>query len=217
MDAAAELARELGDALELTSALNGEAVYWNQVGSCRRSAELAEEILQVAEEHDLRVGRLRGHCTLALNYLFLGNGPLAHEHALEGTQLYRMGDYEDVTYGFGTDQGVIAYGVGGAAAWMVGRFDEGIELTSRSVRLGGSLGSPISEHLGRVFNGFIHHLRGEHEAAMRERASLSRKELGSASPSPAGSDTSSSVRSVRSSKAIRTGSPRWSPGWKSSQ
>ncbi len=165
---AQELARELGDTLELTSALNGEAVYWNQVGSCRRSVELAEEILEVAEEHDLREGRLRGHCTLALNYLFLGNGPQAHEHALKGTQLYRMGDYEDVTYGFGTDQGVIAYGVGGAAAWMIGRFDEAIELTSRSVRLGDSLGSPISEHLGRVFNGFIHHLRGEHQAAMRE-------------------------------------------------
>jgi class 3 adenylate cyclase len=165
---AQELALELGEAGELTSALNGEATYWNQMGSCQRSAQLAEEILRVAEEHDLRVGRLRGHCTLALNHLFLGNGTTAHEHALKAIQLYRIGDYEEVTYGFGTDQGVIAYGVGGAAAWMIGRFDEGIELTEEAARFGGSLGSAISEHLGRVFNAFLHHLRGEHESAMGE-------------------------------------------------
>jgi class 3 adenylate cyclase len=165
---AQELALELGDAPELTSALNGEAVYWNQMGSCRRSAQLAEEILRVADEHDLRVGRLRGHCTLALNQLFLGNGSTAHEHALKAIELYHLGDYEEVTYGFGTDQGVIAFGAGGAAAWMIGRFDEGIELTGEAARLGASLGSPISEHLGRVFNGFVHHLRGEHETAMSE-------------------------------------------------
>ena len=165
---AQELALELGEAAELTSALNGEATYWNQMGSCQRSAQLAEEILRVAEDRDLRVGRLRGHCTLALNHLFLGNGASAHEHALKSIELYRMGDYEEVTYGFGTDQGVIAYGVGGAAAWMIGRLDEAIELTGEAARFGGSLGSTISEHLGRVFNGFIHHLRGEHDSAMSE-------------------------------------------------
>lgn len=51
---------------------------------------------------------------------------------------------------------------------MTGRFDETIELTEEGVRFGSSLGSAISEHLGRLFNGFLHHLRGERESAMGE-------------------------------------------------
>jgi len=165
---AEELARRLGDIGELTSALNGEAVYWNQAGLCRRSVVVAEEILRVSDLHDLRIGRLRGHCTLALNHLFLGDAQLAREHALHAIELYRPGDFGEVTYGFGTDQGVIAHGVGGAAAWITGHLDEGIELTGAAVELGGTLGSPISELLARVFKGFVHHMRGEHVAALEE-------------------------------------------------
>ena len=165
---AEKLARRLGETSELTSALNGEATYWSQAGSCRRSAEVAEEILLVSESHDLRVGRLRGHCTMALNHLFLGNGRVALEHAWMAIELYRPGDFHEVTYGFGTDQGVISYGVGGAAAWFTGSFDEGLDLTVAAVELGGSLGSSISELLARMFKGVVHHLRGEHELALNE-------------------------------------------------
>ncbi len=126
---AVELARELGAVDELTSALNGLATYWNQSGACRQSVEIAEEILRVSDAHDLRAGRLRGHCTLALNHLFLGDAALSLEHARQAIALYRPEDFHTVTYGFGTDQGVIAYGVGGAAAWFAGHPDEGVALT----------------------------------------------------------------------------------------
>ena len=152
---------------ELTSALvNGLATYWNQAGDCRRSAEIAEEILRVADAHDLRAGQLRGHCTLALNHLFLGEVPLSLQHRpRRAIALYRPEDFHTVTYGFGTDQGVIAYSVAGAAAWFTGRPDEGIALTGRAVQLGHTLASPISELLARIFKGLVHHLRGESELA----------------------------------------------------
>ena len=170
---AQELARELDAVDELTSALNGLATCWNQAGACRRSAEIAEEILRVADAHDLRAGRLRGHCTLALNYLFLGEAPLSLQHARAAIALYRPEDFHTVTYGFGTDQGVIAYSVAGAAAWFTGRPDEGIALTGAAVELGRTLGSPISELLARIFKGLVHHLRGETELARREAEVLS--------------------------------------------
>jgi len=170
---AQELARELLAVDELTSALNGLATYWNQAGDCRRSAEIAEEILRVADAHDLRAGQLRGHCTLALNHLFLGEVPLSLQHARRAIALYRLGDFHTVTYGFGTDQGVIAYSVAGAAAWFTGRPDEGIALTGRAVQLGRTLASPISELLARIFKGLVHHLRGESELARSEAEVLS--------------------------------------------
>ena len=170
---AQELADELGAVEELTSALNGLATYWNQAGACRQSIGIAETILRVSDEHDLRAGRLRGHCTLALNHLFLGEAPLSLQHARHGIALYQPEDFHTVTYGFGTDQGVVAYSVGGAAAWFVGRPDEGIALTEEAVQLGRRLGSPISELLGRVFKGLLHHMRGENELACAEAAVLS--------------------------------------------
>jgi class 3 adenylate cyclase/tetratricopeptide (TPR) repeat protein len=170
---AQELARELGAVDELTSALNGVATYFNQAGDCQRSAEIAEEILRVADAGDSRAGQLRGHCTLALNHLFLGEGPLSLQHARRAIALYLPEDFHTVTYGFGTDQGVIAYSVAGAAAWCTGRLDEGIALTEAAVQLGRTLGSPISELLARIFKGLVHHLRGESELARREAEVLS--------------------------------------------
>ena len=167
------LARDLVAVDELTSALNGLATYWNQAGDCRRSAEIAEEILRVADARDLRAGQLRGHCTLALNHLFLGEVPLSLQHARRAIALYRPEDFHTVTYGFGTDQGVIAYCVAGAAAWFTGRPDEGIALTEAAVQLGSTLGSPISELLARIFKGLVHHLRGESELARGEAEVLS--------------------------------------------
>ena len=158
---------------ELTSALNGLATYWNQAGACRKSIEIAERILGIAETHDLRAGRLRGHCTLALNHLFLGDTPLALQHARNAIALYEPEDFHTVTYGFGTDQGVVAYSVAGAAAWFVGRPDEGIALAGEAVQLGRMLGSPISELLARVFKGLLHHLRGENELTRIEASVLS--------------------------------------------
>ena len=170
---AQELARELLAVDELTSALNGLATYWNQAGECRRSVEIAEEILRVADAGGLRAGQLRGHCTLALNHLFLGEVPLSLQHTRRAIALYRPEDFHTVTYGFGTDQGVIAYSVAGAAAWLTGRPDEGIALAEAAVQLGRSLGSPISELLARIFKGLVHHLRGENELARGEAKALS--------------------------------------------
>ncbi len=172
---AQELADDLGAVEELTSALNGLATYWNQAGACRQSIEIAERILRVSELHDLRVGRLRGHCTLALNHLFLGEAPLSLQHARHGITLYQPEDFHTVTYGFGTDQGVVAYSVGGAAAWFAGRPDEGIALSEEAVQLGQRLGSPISELFARVFKGLLHHMRGENELACAEAAVLSQE------------------------------------------
>jgi class 3 adenylate cyclase len=165
---ACDLAASLGNTEELTSALNGEATYWLQNGACRKSQELAEWILAVGQSHDLRVASLRGHCTLALTELFLGDAVAAAEHSRLALALYQPGDFDSATYGFGTDEGVIAYGVGGAAAWLTGYPDRGVELTESAVKLGASVGSAISELLGRIFKGMVHHLRGEHELAQTE-------------------------------------------------
>jgi class 3 adenylate cyclase len=170
---AQELADELDAVDELTSALNGLATYWNQAGACRKSIEIAERILGIAEMHNLRAGRLRGHCTFALNHLFLGDTPLSLQHARHAIALYEPEDFHTVTYGFGTDQGVVAYSVAGAAAWFVGRPDEGVALAEEAVQLGRRLGSPISELLARVFKGLLHHLRGENESTRIEASVLS--------------------------------------------
>jgi len=96
---ASALAEELGDIDELTSALNGEAVYYYDSGDAVTASEMAARILGVAERHGLRIGALRGHCTMALALLYRGEVSKALEHAEAALSIYRPSDFELVTYG----------------------------------------------------------------------------------------------------------------------
>ena len=157
---AEELARELSAVDELTSALNGLATYWNQAGDCRRSAEIAEDILFVSDGGDLRAGRLRGHCTLALNHLFLEMRRCLWSTPRRAIALYQPEDFHTVTYGFGTDQGVIAYTVAGAAAWFSAA-RRGNRAHRAAVELGRSVGLADQRTPGAHVQGIVHLLRGE--------------------------------------------------------
>jgi class 3 adenylate cyclase/tetratricopeptide (TPR) repeat protein len=164
---ASALAESLNDANETTSALNGLAVYRFSVGDCHAGVELGEKILSLANARQDRIGRLRAHSTIATALMQIGDGQKALEHANLGIAAYQPGDFKLVTYGVGTDQGLIAYAAAAGAEWWLGRPDAGLERAREGVRLVEQLDSALSLAAGRSFLAMNHWFRREFEVAQQ--------------------------------------------------
>ncbi len=162
---AAVLAETLKDANETTSALNGLAAYRLGIGECHAAVELGNKILSIATED--RIGRLRAHSTIATALMQIGDPQSALEHANLAIAAYEPGDFKLVTYGVGTDQGVIAYGAAAGAQWFLGRPDEGLALAKEGVSLAEQLHSSLSLAAAKCFLAFDHYFRREFDEAYR--------------------------------------------------
>jgi class 3 adenylate cyclase len=102
------MAETLGNQLEQSSGMNGQSVIALFDGEYDLAIERADRILAFGDTHRDRVARLRAQCSRALPQLYKGAVTESLESSRAAIDLYADGDYELVTYGFGTDQLVIA-------------------------------------------------------------------------------------------------------------
>ncbi|MCL6284169.1 AAA family ATPase [Ruegeria sp. 2012CJ41-6] len=165
LDRALELAERLGDHDETSSVLNGLAAHHLDKGDSAKGIEFANRILDMPRSGTDRIGRLRAHTSLAFLRFNLGEGAAAVEHAEEVIRLYRPEDYAKVTYGIGTDQGVLAYGVGAMAHWWCGAPDTALRRAEAGLALAESLNSALSLAAARAFLIMVLHFRGETQRA----------------------------------------------------
>jgi len=160
------LAEAQDDVDQLTSMLNGAATYHFDTGHCDTAAVVAQRILDIAAEKDLRIAALRGHCTLALCNIYLGRPAETMAHSRLALSLYHPDDFEEVTLGLGTDQKVIALGAGATASWLLGQPDQALTLALEGVDHADAIGSRLSGSMAMSLAALVHHLRGEHDAAL---------------------------------------------------
>ena len=114
------LAEATGDRLEQSSGMNGQSVIALFDGKYELAVERADRIVALGQEHDDRPALVRGYCSRALPQLYAGNVGNALVNAECAVDLYRDGDYELLTYGFGTDHLSIAYTTAATAAHFAG-------------------------------------------------------------------------------------------------
>ncbi|HUY66526.1 MAG TPA: adenylate/guanylate cyclase domain-containing protein [Acidimicrobiales bacterium] len=160
------LAEAQGDVDQLTSMLNGVATYHFDTGHCDAAAVVAQRILDIAAEEDLRIAALRGHCTLALCNIYLGHPTETMTHSRLALSLYQPEDFEDVTLGLGTDHKVIALGAGAMASWLFGQPDRALTLALDGVDHADTIGSRLSGSMAMSLAALVHYLRGDHDAAL---------------------------------------------------
>ncbi len=160
------LAEGQDDPDSLTSMLNGAATYYFDTGHCDVAADLAQRILDIAAERDLRIAALRGHSTLALCNLYLGHPSETVAHSEHALFLYRPHDFEDVTLGLGTDHKVIALGASALAHWMCGRPDHALAIALQGVDHAERIGSRLSGSMAMMVVALLHYFRGDHDAAL---------------------------------------------------
>ncbi len=163
---AAALAEQTGDAVELSSALNGSAVFALLQGDVDEASSLSEQILAIAEREDSRIARLRGKCTLAQHEFYIGNPVQAADHATDALAEYREGDYLEVTYGIGTDQAVIAHAFGAFANHWTGRFASSFAAARTAVDQALAIGSPISHSMALTMQSLMHGFGGDQTQAL---------------------------------------------------
>jgi class 3 adenylate cyclase/tetratricopeptide (TPR) repeat protein len=172
---AIELGERIGDAEELTAALNGLAVQELETGDPDAAERLALRQIEIAEETGSRVARLRGEGTLGGARFYRGRGREAIAHLSASLSCYREGDFETVTFGVGHDQGIGARTVSAWALWWLGRPDLALAEAEEAVRRAERLGSFLTLAMARHFLALIHQFRRESETALecaRQNAAL---------------------------------------------
>jgi class 3 adenylate cyclase/tetratricopeptide (TPR) repeat protein len=160
------LAGGLGDIAELSSALNGIATYLVMSGQCDEAAKVCDRILDLGQEHNVRIAALRGHSTMAQARFYLGQPEAALTHADTAIALYRSTDFTEVTYGVASDQGVVAHGFAALGLTWLGRLDAALERARACVDLAEGHRSHLSIAMARSFLSVVHAHRGEHAAAV---------------------------------------------------
>jgi class 3 adenylate cyclase/tetratricopeptide (TPR) repeat protein len=162
---AISLAEKLGDDEELTSALNGAAVYHLDHGEDDIAIHLAERIVDIGIRTGSRIAALRGNGTLGMARLFRAEGKQALEHSELAISLSRDGDFEVVTYGVGHDERVFFHTVASWNLWWLGRPDAGLAMALEGSRRAAALPSSLSQAMARHAVALIRHLRGESDEA----------------------------------------------------
>ena len=160
------LAEEIGNLDELTSAMNGAAMYWSDRGDLTKTIELAQKILEIAQASGSRIASLRGHCTMGMAYLFQGDGTSSLTHSEMGVGFERDGDFFTITYGVGHDQGVFGRSMASWAQWWVGRPDASLATALEADRRAQRLPSSLSQALARHSVALARQLRRESALAI---------------------------------------------------
>jgi hypothetical protein len=171
---AIELAEHLGDHEELSSALNGAAVYYADHGEGDLTVQTCERILDIADQTGSRVAALRGNGTYGMHRFFAGEGAAALEHFDEAIRLSRRGDFELVTYGVGHDENVFFHTFSSWVLWWLGQPDAALARALAGARRASSLPSSLSQAMAGHSVAMAHHLRGEGVAATAAAAANQR-------------------------------------------
>ena len=165
---AIELGEQVGDADELTAALNGLAVQEAANADLDAAIALARRQLAIADESGSRLARLRGHGTMGMALFYGGDGRVALEHFTASLAHYRPGDFHIVTFGVGHDQGIFARAMSSWVLWWLGRPDAALDEVQATVAEAERLGSMLSLAMARHFLCLIRQLRRESDLALEQ-------------------------------------------------
>jgi class 3 adenylate cyclase/tetratricopeptide (TPR) repeat protein len=165
---AIELGERVGDADELTAALNGLAVQEAANADLDAAIALARRQLAIADESGSRLARLRGHGTMGMALFYGGDGKVALEHFTASLAHYRPGDFHIVTFGVGHDQGIFARAMSSWVLWWLGRPDAALDEIQATVAEAERLGSMLSLAMARHFLCLIRQLRRESDLALEQ-------------------------------------------------
>ena len=166
IETAYDRARDLCSSLEQGSrvgySMTGLAIYYFNSGQLTEGAKLADGALAIAElEGDETLGLL-ARVQLAIPRLWQARFAEALENAEEAAEIYDVERHRDLTFRYGTDQGVAARCMAGFALTCSGRPEQGRARAREAVALARELGSPFNVVYALTMDGCICWLCGEH-------------------------------------------------------
>jgi class 3 adenylate cyclase/tetratricopeptide (TPR) repeat protein len=160
-DRARTLCAQLGEGTQAGYTLIGLSIFYFNSGQVTAGAELATRALEIAEREDDDTLELLARVQIAIPSWLASDFVAARHHAEAAHALYDPSRHAWLAFRYGTDQGVAALCIGGAALTSSGFPDHGIQRSARALELARELGNPFNETYALTFEAGIRWGRGE--------------------------------------------------------
>jgi predicted ATPase len=156
-DRARVLCDTVSEAPSLFLVLWGLWMLYEVRSDLKRSQELAERLLSLAQRSQDRSQMLQAHMALAVTTFSLGDFVATREHTEQGIALYDPRQHAGHAHLYGQDpkSGCLAFGA--VALWALGYPDLAKERSRQAIALAEELGHPTSRALALYFGAMLHH------------------------------------------------------------
>lgn len=157
------LANESGEATHRFPVLRSLASYYTLTADWEKAGEMAQELLQLAEEEGDELILVEGHfLTGAAN---LGNLPVALEHMDKAIELYDPKRHGAPRFRLGASPGVVARIASSIMRWQMGQVGRALPTMKEAVTLAREMEHPFSLAYALYHFGYAQAMRGDFETS----------------------------------------------------
>jgi predicted ATPase len=156
-DRAYVLCERLPEAPPLFRVIWGLWMYYEVGSNLRKSRELAERLLALAQNAQDQTQILQARVALVVTSFSLGELAATREHAEQGIALYDRSRHNSHTHLYGQDPGVACLAFGAVALWLLGYPDQAVKRSREAVALAAEVGHPTSHALAHYFATMVRH------------------------------------------------------------
>jgi predicted ATPase len=160
-DRALELCRTIGETPELFPVLFGLSVFYVVRADLKKTRELAEQLLNLAQRVGDPALLLEAHLQLGTASFYLGEPTVAREHWDRAIVLYDPERHRSLAFVYATDPGVVGLAWAAAALWDLGYPDQALKRSDEALALARKIAHPFSLAFALVFANWIRALRRE--------------------------------------------------------
>ena len=165
---ARQLAKELGQSPHLFPALWGLWNFYEVKGQVDTALQLAQQMLQLAEESKDTALLLEANYALGDTLFWAGDFERSLHHVEEALRLYDRPKHHSLAFVYGGyDPAVASLAFSAWDLWMLGHPDQAVERSDKSVALANALKQPFSQAVALAFAAMLHHAR--HDPAVTRK------------------------------------------------
>ena len=172
-----ELCKLVGEAEDIYPALFG--VYLFELGRARheRALDLAEELLERAQQSQDSAARAAGHLVMAVSLIHMGKQTIARRHCQEALDLYDPDQHRPIAFRYGLEIGTAVNAYCSWTLWLLGYPDQALEHGLQSLDFLERIKHPYTESRALYWNTVLHEFRREWPI-VDERASSAMQSAG---------------------------------------
>jgi predicted ATPase len=172
-----ELCKLVGEAEDIYPALFG--VYLFELGRARheRALDLAEELLERAQQSQDSAARAAGHLVMAVSLIHMGKQTIARRHCQEALDLHDPDQHRPIAFRYGLEIGTAVNAYCAWTLWLLGYPDQALEHGLQSLDFLERIKHPYTESRALYWNTVLHEFRREWPI-VDERASSAMQSAG---------------------------------------
>jgi predicted ATPase len=163
-----ELSQQIGDLSQLSRALFGSWTFYTEVPQLKKSLELAQQLLSLAEKMGDVSLVADAHDALGFTLFFRGEIEAARDH-LQQEKASDVPGGRPRAFPYGYDPRIPCWFVLACAQWMLGYADQAMETARSTLILIDQVSHPYSSAVGLYWAAIFHRLRREMQST-REQA-----------------------------------------------